>query len=78
MLINGVPSPIFSADTFAPHKKDDDEFKERYEKILQVSREKYCKPRKIVVEKINKMLEGVEEREEKQEKEKKEKKGKKG
>jgi hypothetical protein len=71
MLIDGVPSPIFSADTFAPHKKDDDEFKERYEKILQVSREKYCKPRKLVVEKINKMLEGVEEREEKIEKENK-------
>lgn len=74
MLIDGVPSPIFSADTFAPHKKDDDEFKERYEKILQVSREKYCKPRKLVVEKINKMLEGVEEREEKKEKEKKKEK----
>jgi tryptophanyl-tRNA synthetase len=71
MLIDGVPSPIFSADTFAPHKKDDNEFKERYEKILQVSREKYCKPKKLVVEKINKMLEGVEEREEKIEKENK-------
>lgn len=59
-LIDGMPSPIFSADTFAPNKKDDEEFKTRYDKILQVSREKYCKPRASVVEKINKLLIEVE------------------
>lgn len=55
-LIDGMPSKIFSADMFLPHKKNEKEFENRYEKILQVSREKYCKPRKFVVEKINKMF----------------------
>jgi len=47
-LIDGMPSGIFSASTFAPHKKNDEIFKARYDKILQVSREKYSKPKSAV------------------------------
>jgi hypothetical protein len=47
-LIDGMPSPIFSAVTFPPHPKNEEEFQERYQKILQVSRERYCKKRSIV------------------------------
>ena len=76
-LIDGMPSPIFSASTFPPHAKDPEEFAERYEKILQVSRERYCKPRKLVVEKINKSMEDIEKAEEQWEKKKEEFKQKK-
>lgn len=69
-LIDGMPSPIFSASTFPPHHKDPEEFKERYDKILQVSRERYCKPRKVVVEKINKSMEDIEKQEAEWEKKK--------
>jgi len=69
-LIDGMPSPIFSAATFPPHPKDPVEFKDRYEKILQVSRERYCKARSIVVEKINKSMEEIEKQEEEWEKKK--------
>lgn len=55
-----MPSPIFSAEMFPPRKKDEEEFKNRYGKILQVSREKYCKPREQVVEKIGKMMADIE------------------
>jgi hypothetical protein len=44
-----MPSPVFSAKTFAPHKKNPEAFETRYSKILNVSREKYSKSRKIVV-----------------------------
>ena len=62
-LIDGMPSPIFSAGTFPPHDKDEEEFRERYEKILQVSRERYCKKREIVEEKINKSMAEIEKQE---------------
>ncbi|MDA9129352.1 type IV secretion system DNA-binding domain-containing protein [Candidatus Gracilibacteria bacterium] len=71
-LIDGMPSPIFSAATFAPHPRDPDEFAERYEKILQVSRERYSKPRKLVEEKINKTMLDIEKQEEEWEKKKEE------
>ena len=63
LLTDGMPSPIFSAHTFPPNKKDEEEFHDRYKKILTVSREKYCTERKLVVEKINKMLSDIEEKE---------------
>lgn len=69
-LIDGMPSPIFSAVTFPPHAQDPEEFKERYEKILQVSRERYCKKRSIVEDKINKSLSDIEKLEEEWEKKK--------
>jgi Type IV secretion-system coupling protein DNA-binding domain len=67
-LIDGMPSTIFSAEMFPPIKSDDAEIKDRYTKILQVSREKYCKPRALVVEKINKMMADIETMEEESEK----------
>ena len=76
-LIDGMPSPIFSAGTFPPYDKDDEEFAERYQKILQVSRERYCKKREIVEEKINKSMEEIEKQEEEWEKKKAEFKQKK-
>jgi len=76
-LIDGMPSPIFSAGTFPPHAKDPEEFSERYQKILQVSRERYCKPRKLVVEKINKSMDEIEKQEAEWEKKKEEFKQKK-
>lgn len=62
-LIDGMPSPIFSAGTFPPHARDEEEFAERYKKILQVSRERYCKKKEIVEEKINKSLAEIEKQE---------------
>jgi len=76
-LIDGMPSPIFSAATFAPHDRDPEEFKERYEKILQVSRERYCKKRSMVEDKINKTLQDIEKLEDEWEKKKEEFKQKK-
>lgn len=56
LLVDGMPTQVFSADTFAPLKMTSEEFKERYDKIQRVSREKYAKPRKMVESKINKTL----------------------
>lgn len=58
-LIDGMPSRVFSASTFPPNKKHDEVFSKRYEKILQVSREKYSKPRKQIEEKIYKTIEDI-------------------
>lgn len=71
-LIDGMPSNIFSAGTFAPHPKEDEAFQARYEKILKVSREKYSKPRNSVEAKINKTLYDIEKQEEQWEKKKEE------
>lgn len=76
-LIDWMPSPIFSASTFPPHKKDDEAFIERYKKILTVSREKYSKSKKLVEEKINKTIEDVENGEHTLEKKREEIKAKK-
>ncbi|QFR39783.1 DUF87 domain-containing protein [Candidatus Gracilibacteria bacterium 28_42_T64] len=62
-LIDGMPSPIFSAGTFAPYPKDDEAFIKRYKKILSVSREKYSKDRKMVEGKINKTMNDLEKQE---------------
>jgi len=51
-----MPSPVFSAGTFSPNKKEEEEFMNRYQKILKVSREKYSVQRKFVEEKIKKNL----------------------
>ncbi|MDP2090132.1 MAG: type IV secretion system DNA-binding domain-containing protein [Candidatus Gracilibacteria bacterium] len=69
-LIDGMPSPVFSASTFSPNKKNDEVFSSRYAKILSVSREKYSKPRKSVEGKINKSLEDVEKQEQEWDKKK--------
>ncbi len=71
-LIDGMPSPIFSATTFPPQIHDSEEFKERYQRILQVSRERYCKKRSLVETKIEKSMAEIESQEEQWEKRKKE------
>lgn len=73
-LIDGMPSPIFSAATFPPHPRDDLEFQERYQKILQVSRERYCKPKSLVEGKINQAMKDIEQEEEQWEEKKEERK----
>ena len=69
-LIDGMPSPVFSAGTFAPNKKNEEVFSSRYSKILAVSREKYSKPRKTVEARINKTLGEIEKQEQQWEKKK--------
>jgi len=69
-LIDWMPSPVFSAATFPPHPKNPEAFDARYKKILQVSREKYSKPREKVVERINKMMKDIEKQEDAWEKRK--------
>ncbi|MDD4151981.1 MAG: TraM recognition domain-containing protein, partial [Candidatus Gracilibacteria bacterium] len=77
LLIDGMPSKVFSADTYAPYKTDPEIFKTRYEKILKVSREKYAKPRDFVADKIYKMMDEIEKQEEQEAKRLKEFKEKK-
>jgi septin family protein len=62
-LIDGMPSPVFSASTFAPNKKNEEAFSKRYQKILQVSREKYSKARKQVEEKIYQTIDEIDKQE---------------
>lgn len=62
-LIDWMPSPIFSASTFPPNKRDNEAFRIRYDKILNVSREKYTKPKNMVEGKINKIIEDLDEQE---------------
>jgi len=69
-LIDGMPSPVFSASTFSPNIKNEEVFSSRYEKILSVSREKYSKSRKSVESRINKSLDDIEKQEELWEKKK--------
>lgn len=50
LMINGMPSPVFSANTLPPppHKNN----LKQLEKVIKVAREKYAKPRKKVEEMI--------------------------
>lgn len=56
ILVDWVPSKVFSAKTFPPFKSDEDDSEDRSEKIRKVNREKYWRPKNIVESKINKML----------------------
>lgn len=69
-LIDGMPSPVFSASTFAPNQKQEEVFAKRYEKILTVSREKYSKPRKQIEERIFKTIDDIDKQEQEWEKKK--------
>jgi len=71
-LIDGMPSPVFSASTFAPNIKQEEVFAKRYEKILTVSREKYSKPRAQVEERIYKTIDDIDKLEQAWEKKKQE------
>ena len=50
LMIDGMPSQTFSLSTLPPNEVDIDS--ERREKIVRLSRERYCKPREIVEDKI--------------------------
>jgi hypothetical protein len=50
LMIDGMPSKTFSIATLPPPKFDTEEG--RREKIVRLSRERYCKPREIVEDKI--------------------------
>jgi len=50
LMIDGMPSQTFSLSTLPPNDFEVDE--ERREKIVRLSRERYCKPREIVEDKI--------------------------
>ncbi|MDD2907070.1 MAG: DUF87 domain-containing protein [Candidatus Gracilibacteria bacterium] len=71
-LIDGMPSPVFSASTFSPNVKQEDVFAKRYEKILTVSREKYSKPKKQVEERIFKTIDDIDQQEQAWDKKKQE------
>jgi len=59
LLIDWMPSRVFSADTFAPYKVSPEVFYNRYKKILNVSREKYWTDKKTVENKIFKMIQDI-------------------
>jgi type IV secretory pathway TraG/TraD family ATPase VirD4 len=54
LLINGMPSQVFSSDTLAPPDGILDVDVERRERIIKVSRERYAEPKAKVEEKIAK------------------------
>jgi len=62
-LIDGMPSKLFSADTLPPYPINADEFSIRYQKILQVCRQKYSSSKQEVEEKIYTHVRAVQEEE---------------
>lgn len=52
LLVDGMPSPVFSATTFAPIRDRVDITEQKRDVILKVSREKYSKPVELVEKKI--------------------------
>ncbi len=53
LLIDGMPSAVFSATTFSPIRdRIDFPDQQSYDVILKVSRQKYTKPKKVVEKKI--------------------------
>lgn len=66
-LIDWMPSKVFSADTFSPYPVNPEIFDVRYQKILQVSREKYATDKQSVEQKIYKSIKDLEIQEEKAE-----------
>lgn len=67
-LIDWMPSKVFSANTFSPNPISQDIFETRYNKILQVSREKYSSQKNLVEQKIYKTIKDIEIEEEKHDK----------
>lgn len=68
-LIDGMPSKVFSANTFPPNPIQAEVFETRYKKILQVSREKYSQAKDTVEQKIYKSIQDLQEQEQKLQKE---------
>jgi hypothetical protein len=52
LLVDGMPSPVFSATTFAPIRDRIEVTDQKRDVILKVSREKYSKPVEVVEKKI--------------------------
>lgn len=52
VMMNGMPSPVFSANTLAPPKHNPSP--KQLEKVIKVAREKHAQPRKKVEERIMK------------------------
>ena len=50
LMIDGMPSPTFSIATLPPPQADGEP--DRREKIIRLSRERYCRPREVVEDKI--------------------------
>ncbi len=71
-LIDWMPSWVFSASTFAPNVKNEEAFSTRYKKILNVSREKYCKSKENVESKIYSSIDDIDKQESAWEKKKQE------
>ena len=55
LMIDGMPSPTFSIATLPPPEFDDEDG--RREKIIRLSRERYCRPREVVEDKIKRWSE---------------------
>ena len=55
LMIDGMPSPTFSIATLPPPEFDGEEG--RREKIIRLSRERYCRPREVVEDKIKRWSE---------------------
>lgn len=73
LLIDGMPSPVFSATTLAPiHSRIDVPPQQSREVLLKVSREKYTKKREFVEKKIFDYATSITEEEKKYRKEKEE------
>jgi len=58
LMIDGMPSKTFSVATMPPPMLEPDA--ERREKIIRLSRERYCTPRDVVEDKINRWIQTAE------------------
>lgn len=63
LLIEGMPSTPFSADTLPPPEESLESEPGRREKIIKLSRERYAKPRKMVEDKIMRWSENTKKKE---------------
>ncbi len=64
LLIDGMPSPVFSATTFAPlHSRVEIHSEQSRETLMKVSREKYTKKKTFVEKKIFDMAKKINEEE---------------
>jgi hypothetical protein len=73
LLIDGMPSPVFSATTYAPlHERIDTPPQQSRDVLLKVSREKYTKKRDYVEKKIFEYAAKISDDEKKYRKEKEE------
>ncbi len=69
ILVDGMPTPVFSAATLPPPiLPSSEEVDERVKKIIRFSRQRYAKPRESVEEKINRWSRPEEEKRVKREK----------